>query len=1255
MKRFYLCLLTLLLAAGAAWAQGANVDPGWDAFVIRNATVSGSPPNIVDRLDLGAGAVEFQIYEGGQKAALGTNLLNGATVDQVGALHVDRLDNVSISGSLYGPYFNMWVTDGAGNYAVIANEPSNAEWAADRWYSSGWAFLQTTVCKVYETPGAAGGTSWVHTYAGSPSLTFADVAGLIVAAPSAAYILNPVNAVGSGAPREFGTNVAYGFNWMFGDTAANYVDNNGDGFVVGNYYVTVEYPVMNVTQSLGYFTIQAAVDAANPGDDITVAAGHYVEQVHIDVDGLSITGAGVGLTFIDSPVVLPLSFTTSYVQKPIVFVDHADGVDIADLTIDGLGRGNSNNRFSGVSYWNSGGSLTNVNCLNVMDTPFSGTQHGVGVYTTVTDATPHTFTMTDVLVDDFQKTGVVMTGSGLTAHLTGVTTVGQGPTSITAQNGIQVSGNALVFATGCDVSGVHYTPASVTATGLLVYGPATAHFDDCTVLTSQTGVYFIDADGSFDDSTVANPTGDAFYAYTSGAKALVSGKLLPQPYESEKMTSGDKVAASVSLTGSTFVGTGLALSWGPSAYSDGPLSFTMDDCEVTNWDSGIVVYEYPGSSIDATVVNCNIHDNISYGLSTNAATTVTATCNWWGDDSGPNIVGNPSPGDNISTGATYAPWLDAVNGACVMYGDNNVSVGDAALCLTPTNTCVTIPVTFNRLDTTASRGVSVTFQLSPELVLCTGVPSTSITMATGVGSWSSGFSNLNHQIVDNGGGSYTVDRAVLGSPCGPTGGGVLFNLNLAKAPGVLTDAIGTVTVTAVDVRDCSNVLLLGVPGAPGEVSIDLTNPPVLTGLTATQVKLGNDSDGTTKITLAWTAPGGDAEFIDLWRKGFGDYPEYDDGTGAVPTAPPGAGWTHVAQVSATALSYIDEPATRDFWYYAAFVTDGCGNVSAASALTGGTLNYHLGDVSDEITAGSGDNLVSTADISLLGAHYGITVAHNGPFNYLDVGRTTDYSVNARPMTDSRVQFEDLIVFAMNYDLVSKLVPHAQPAAVNAIAVAAEMPGTVGTTFDVAVILAADGKLQGLSVPLTWDPAIAEPVSMRPGDLLQSQGELAVVLSPAPGTVDAALMGVRDQGIAGEGVLATVSFRTLAAGDPRIGIGNVTARDAANQPVVVNGAGNNLPPVNLPSVSELRPNVPNPFNPSTEFSFVLAQDGPVTLRIYTVRGELVRTLVDQDMTAGPHVMVWNGTDDQGRQAASGAYIARFVAPDRTQSRHLTLLK
>jgi hypothetical protein len=104
---------------------------------------------------------------------------------------------------------------------------------------------------------------------------------------------------------------------------------------------------------------------------------------------------------------------------------------------------------------------------------------------------------------------------------------------------------------------------------------------------------------------------------------------------------------------------------------------------------------------------------------------------------------------------------------------------------------------------------------------------------------------------------------------------------------------------------------------------------------------------------------------------------------------------------------------------------------------------------------------------------------------LDVGPTTDFSVDARPTTDNRVQFEDLMVFAMNYDQVSKLDPQARPAATNAIALAPEAIGYVGSTFDVAIVLAADGRIQGLSVPLTWDATVVEPVDMRAGDLLES--------------------------------------------------------------------------------------------------------------------------------------------------------------------------
>lgn len=1259
MKRFYVGLLALTLIAGAALAQAPNPDPGWAAFIIRNGATSA--PVIRDNDVIVTDAIEFAIIESGQKAGLGTDLLNGMKISQINTLHIDRLDNVATSGSLYGPYFNIWVTDGLGHYAVLANEPSNPEWTGSPFDVPSWDFLKTKTCKIYETTGLAGttpGTSWVATAIGmSGAITFEDAGDLIIAPPPIAYILAG-NGVGSGAPDELGTNIARGFNWMFGDTAANYV-SGGNGFIVDNYTVTASYPVTNVTQGTHFTAIQPAVDAANPDDVIVVAAGTYEEQVHITDNNLVIHGAGAGATVIRSPATLTAYFMTSERNYPIVFIDGATGVQIDGVTVDGAGRGNLNVRFQGVGFWNAGGSLSEAAVINVIDTPFSGAQHGVGIYAYNNTGGPYSIILDDVLVEDCQKNALALSGAGLTVELDGVTAVGTGPTPVTAQNGIQISYGAGGTVNNCTVSGFEYTGTELaTASGILLYGGSFVSSGNVDVTNSQSSVYCIDTSGDFSGLDVTAPAGgDAFYAYSSGAKSGVGERPLASPVDAELATGGAKAAINMTVRNGRFIGAGLTDSWGPGAYGNGPITFNVDNCEIANWDYGVVVKNSGGATFNATVSNCNIHDNTSYGLYTNAAETVAATCNWWGTTSGPEALGNPSPGDAISTGATYAPWLDDVGGDCVLYGDNNVGVGNAAVCLTPANTCVTIPVTFNRLDTTPSRGVSVTIQLSPELALCTDSPDADIVEATGAGSWSgTTYSSLVYQVVDNLGGSYTIDRAILGDPCGPTSGGTLFTMNLKKAPGVTADAIGTVTVTNVVVRGCDNAPLLGVPGAAGHVSINLTIPAVLAGLTATQDKLGNGSDGTTAINLAWTVPTDDAATIDVYRKGFGAYPEYNDAGGSAPVAVDGS-WTHVATVDATDAGCIDEPTTRDFWYYAATVTDECGNVSAASAMTGGTLNYHLGDVHNGAPGGDGigDNLVNGPDITNLGFNYGITLTLGDARNYLDVGPTTNYSVNARPTTDNRVQFEDLIVFAMNYELVSKVGPQTRPANANAISLAIEAPGAVGSTFDVAIVLAADGRLQGLSVPLTWDAAVAVPVDMRAGDLLASHGELALVLSPEPGTVDAALMGVRDKAIAGEGVLATVTFRTVAAGDPRIALGAVTARDAANQPVAINGAGSNPPSVSLPSVSELRANVPNPFNPSTEISFVLAQDGPVSLRVYTVRGQLVRTLLDRSLAAGPHSLTWNGIDDQGRQAASGGYIVRFVAPDRTQSRHLTLLK
>lgn len=1130
----------------------------------------------------------------------------------------------------------------------------------------------------YQWGANPGDEDWQSTAYAVLSLAATDQATYQRAINKMGYWLGAVQDPGSGA-WIYGSGNHYAEEGGECTAALSYALPPSDAIVDDDFASQADVDVYNSANMTDFVfgydafnNVQDAVDSVS-GTTVTVLPGTYVGQVVVS-QNMTLKGTGpanTASTIIRAPAAIPVAWGA---RKAVIYVHDADLVYVRDLTVDGDGTGDTNNQLVGIGYNNAGGGVYGCTVTKMRHTPLNGVQGGLGIYLLNDDGTPRTMAVHGCDVNDFQKNGITLNAPNdqLVVDVVSNQVTGAGVLTYDngdpAQNGIQVWGSAVTGAIDNNtVSGIAYdntnNPTKYVAVCVLDYFTG-VDVTNNTISDTHVGVYKIDGFGQVNDNDITiNKVGvNAWGVIGSDPPRIVTS---PIDDPSAKGRAPNKALLNVLVDGNTvaFAGPDNTGTFGievDAGYGPDDISFTATNNTVSGFEAGIEFWMCPSSCdtgvLTSGVANYNTFSGNTHGVRSNFDyITVDATCNWWGDVGGPNVPGNPSAGDAATGDLTYSPWLDGVGGACVLYGDNNVGVGNAAVCLTPSNTCVTVPVTFNRLDTTESRGVSVTIQLSPELVLCTGNPTADITIASGAGSWSNTFSNLWPEIVDNGGGSYTIDQALLGEPCGSDHGGLLFNVNVAKAPAVAVDVVGTVTVTAVDVRDCANAPLPGIPGAVGEVSINVTIPDVLADLTATQLKTGNDSDGTTKIDLAWTAPGGDAALIDLWRKGYGDYPEYNDGTGAIPTAPLtplAVGWTHVATVAATTTSYQDEPTTRDFWYYTAFVTDECGNVSAASALTGGTLNYHLGDV-----VGGGDNLVNTSDMSLLGFYYGNTGIPYGDTvrNILDVGPTTNYSVNALPTTDNRIQFEDLMMFAINHDQVSKVQWPTAPAAVNAITLAPETPGAVGSTFDVAVVMSAKGDIQGLSVPLTWDAAVAVPVDMKPGDLLPAQGDLAMVLSPEPGTVDAAVMGVGDRGISGQGTLATITFRVVSAGDPRLGLGNVTARDNANQPVELNGGGSNLPPVTLPSMSELRANVPNPFNPSTEFSFVLSQDGPVTLRIYTMRGELVRTLLSQDMVAGTHALTWNGMNDQGRQVASGAYIVRFVAPDRTQSRHITLLK
>jgi hypothetical protein len=88
---------------------------------------------------------------------------------------------------------------------------------------------------------------------------------------------------------------------------------------------------------------------------------------------------------------------------------------------------------------------------------------------------------------------------------------------------------------------------------------------------------------------------------------------------------------------------------------------------------------------------------------------------------------------------------------------------------------------------------------------------------------------------------------------------------------------------------------------------------------------------------------------------------------------------------------------------------------------------------------------------------------------------------------------------------------------------------------------------------------------------------------------------------------------------------------------------------------LAQNYPNPFNPSTMISFELPSRTHALLRVYDVRGTLVRTLVDENLPAGPQTAVWDGADDHGAPAASGVYFYRLEAGPAPVTRRMVLLK
>ncbi len=141
------------------------------------------------------------------------------------------------------------------------------------------------------------------------------------------------------------------------------------------------------------------------------------------------------------------------------------------------------------------------------------------------------------------------------------------------------------------------------------------------------------------------------------------------------------------------------------------------------------------------------------------------------------------------------------------------------------------------------------------------------------------------------------------------------------------------------------------------------------------------------------------------------------------------------------------------------------------------------------------------------------------------------------------------------------------------------------------------------------------------------------------------------------VLITIDAGELEAGvyqcDIVVSSGDIAAD--FHVPVNLTVISSETPQNEIPITTQLTGCYPNPFNPETNITYELAETSPVTLGIYNIKGQLVKTLVNTTQAVGRYQVVWTGDTETGRKSASGVYFYRLQTRTCDEMLKMSLLK
>ncbi|MBP6672477.1 MAG: putative Ig domain-containing protein, partial [Bacteroidetes bacterium] len=204
-----------------------------------------------------------------------------------------------------------------------------------------------------------------------------------------------------------------------------------------------------------------------------------------------------------------------------------------------------------------------------------------------------------------------------------------------------------------------------------------------------------------------------------------------------------------------------------------------------------------------------------------------------------------------------------------------------------------------------------------------------------------------------------------------------------------------------------------------------------------------------------------------------------------------------------------------------------------------------------------------------------------------------------------------------------------------------VPTQTENEYELIVSVNKPSNVYGITMSLAYDSTVIAPKSMLSTALTDSmmvasffpkeRANLALAgthpLNTA-GDIARFTFTLRRKDLSGNAVLFTMKKFVLNEKD--------YANDIAGITLSVK------PTAALPTVYALEQNYPNPFNPSTTIKYQLPNTGRVSIIVYNMLGQMVKQLVDADLEAGYHTIVWNGTDRNGAMVSSGVYLYKITA-------------